>query len=174
MPLPSQLKISEQLAAMRQVLREWAEPRGGFCEIMQSQAKLWEHLLTAETEPRLLLICTGATLRLPNEPDCRREDRTFDVVIVRGSEGFKDTTGGGKYQPFTDSTEEIRDLLRRMVGISDEEELPSVRYRGWKPLPSIMPTPAANVFMNAVVLTVSTANDIPEVGDYVLAEVPTP
>lgn len=163
-----QLKISEQAKAIAETLGEWAVPRKGRVAVMANQRHLWEELsdpvsaADANIAPRVLVLYAGETLRLPDESDCRRVDRQWQVVVVRGH-GFKDPMSGGAVEPFTDSLESVRDIVRCMLGISDEEEVPSVRYKSMRPLPNIMKTDAANAFMDAMMLEFSTANDLAQV-----------
>lgn len=166
--LAQPVTISQQSVAIKTTLEGWATPRGGRVAVMANQRHLWEELIdlpqaAANQSPRIMVLCAGEDLRLPGEPDCHRVDRRWQVVLVKGRGFYKDPLSGNVAEPFTDSIEAIRDLVRTMIGISDEEEVPSVRYQGWKPLPSILPTREANAFADAVVLEFMTGNDIPQV-----------
>lgn len=166
--LAQPVTISQQSAALKLKLEEWAQPRGGRVAVMANQRHLWEELTdlpqaVASQAPRIMVLCAGADLLLPGEPDCHRETRRWQIVLVKGRGFYKDPMSGNVAEPFTDSIEAIRDLIRTMIGISDEEEVPSVRYQGWKPLPSILPTREANAFADAVVLEFVTGNDIPQI-----------
>jgi len=166
--LAQPVTISQQASALKLTLEGWAHPKGGRVAVMANQRHLWEELTdlsqaVASQSPRIMVLCAGADMRLPGEPDCHREDRRWQIVLVKGRGFYKDPMSGFTAEPFTDSIEAIRDLIRTMIGISDEEEVPSVRYQGWKPLPSILPTREANAFADAVVLEFMTANDIPQV-----------
>lgn len=163
--------ISQCANQIRLRLHEWAQPRGGRVEVMANQRHLWEALAdlpsAAEMSPRVLVLYAGESLLLPDQPDCRRVRRNWQVVVVRGR-GFKsvaehDPMSGGVYEPFTDSVETVRDLVRTMLNISDLEELPSVIYVGVRPLPSVLPTKEAGAFMDAMVVEFATHNDIPAV-----------
>lgn len=161
MALNALISISQQTAAIAEVLRLWAQPKGGVVAVMANQSHLWENLYIVSDAPRVLVMFSSATLRFPEEPDCRREDRVFQVIVVRGH-GFKDPLSGGSREPFTDSLEQVRDKVRAMLNISDEEEFPSLRYRSIRPLPNVMPTKEANAFADAMLLEFSTANDLPK------------
>lgn len=166
--LASPITISQQASSLKDKLTEWAQPRGGRVAVMANQRHLWEELAdlsqaAANQSPRIMVLCAGADLLMPGEPDCRREDRRWQIVLVKGRGFYKDPMSGNVAEPFTDSIEAIRDLIRSMLGISDTEEVPSVRYQGWKPLPSILPTREANAFADAVVLEFITSNDIPQI-----------
>jgi hypothetical protein len=166
--LQAPVTISQQASALKEKLTEWAQPKGGRVAVMANQRHLWEELTdlpqaVAAQSPRIMVLCAGADLLMPGEPDCRREDRRWQIVLVKGRGFYKDPMSGGPAEPFTDSVEAVRDLVRCMIGISDLEEVPSVRYQGWKPLPSILPTREANAFADAVVLEFITSNDIPQI-----------
>lgn len=166
--LPQPIKISAQQKAIKDVLEGFASPKGGQVDVMNNQRHLWENLASlpiaaANQAPRLMILCAGATLRLPEEPDCHREDRAWQIVLVKGRGFYKDGMSGGPIEPFADSIENVRDVMRAMIGISDDEELPSVRYQGWSPLSSILPTREANAFADAVVINFKTSNDIPPI-----------
>lgn len=166
MPLSQPVTTSEQATAIRDKIKEWADPRGGRCSIMQNQRHLWEELVdlpsAANLSPRVMVLCAGESLMLPDQPDCHRVDRMWQVIVIRGH-GFKDPMSGGVFQPFYDSVETIRDIVRTMIGISDYEGVPSVQYKGTKPLPSVLPTKEAGAFMDGVVIEFNTLNDIPMV-----------
>lgn len=166
--LAQSVTISQQSAALKEKLTEWAQPRGGRVTVMANQRHLWEEMTdlsqaAANQSPRIMVLCAGADLLLPGEPDCHRETRRWQIVLVKGRGFYKDPMGGNVAEPFTDSIESIRDAIRAMIGISDLEEVPSVQYNGWKPLPSILPTREANAFADAVVIEFVTYNDIPQI-----------
>lgn len=156
------MRIAEQLIAIKNKLGQWATTRGGSAEVVVNQQHLWEELLVVVNKPRILIWFSGAVPRLMEEPDCRREDRAFSVVVVRG-QGFVDPVSGGDQVPFVEQLELIRDEVRSMLGISDENEFPPVHYHGIKTMPSLLPNATANAFMDAMSLEFTTANDIPEI-----------
>lgn len=171
MPLANRIKISEQAALIAKRLTDWANPKGGRVAVAANQAHLWEMTrdLQSDGEPLLVVICAGATLRFPELPDSQREDRNWQVVMIKGRGFYTNPMqiappgAGAPLDAFTDSIEAIRDLVRTMLSISDEEEVPSVRYTGWTPLLSVMGGTMADVFADGVVINFRTANDIPEV-----------
>jgi transketolase C-terminal domain/subunit len=59
----------------------------------------------------------------------------------------------------TASIEAVRDLLRRITGVSGEV----IDYVSMKPLPGIAQPNMANVFLDGYVITFTTANDIPAI-----------
>lgn len=169
MPLPVPLTVSQQSAILKARLEEWAGPRGGKVTVMANQRHLWEALAElpdpSQVAPRVMVLFAGESLMLPDQPDCHRVERSWQVVVVRGR-GFKDLRdpmAGGVYEPFTDSLEAVRDLIRTTLSISDFEAVPNVLYKGMKPLPGILKTQEANAFMDGMVVEFSTLNDIGQV-----------
>jgi hypothetical protein len=169
--LPSPATISQAATLIADRLSQWAVPAGGKVEIMANQRHLWEALADLPTaaagSPRVMVLYNGESLLAPDEPDCHRVRRDWMVIVVRGY-GFKEVSertapGGGAYEPFTDSVERVRELIRTMTGISDLEETPNVIHTGIKPLPSALPTREASAFMDAMAVEFSTYNDIPAV-----------
>jgi len=162
--LPMPVTISQSAKLISDSLSAWAVPRGGRVSVMANQRHLWEELVdlpsAASLSPRIMVLYAGETLMLQDQPDCHRVIRNWQVVIVRGH-GFKDPQSGGGYEPFTDSLETIRDMIRCMLSVSDYEYVPSVQYKGMKPLPSILPTKEANAFADGTVIEFATYNDIP-------------
>jgi hypothetical protein len=168
MPLAIPITISDGAALIQARLAEWATARGGTVAIMANQRHLWEMLAdlgqyVATQAPRIAVMWSSDTLLRPSEPDCHRVERVWQVVVVKGRGFYKDGMSGGPAEPFTDSLEAVRDLVRTMLTISDLEELPSVVYRSSRPLPSILKTQEANAFADAMVLEFACHNDIPAV-----------
>jgi len=168
MPLVAPITISQGAALIQERLLEWVQPRGGTVQVMANERHLWEMLAdlsqyVASQAPRVAILWSDDTLLRQDEPDCRRVVRVWKVIVVKGRGFYKDPMSGGVLEPFTDSLEAVRDLLRTMLNISDLEEVPSVIYRSTRPLPSILKTPEANAFADASVVEIACHNDIPTV-----------
>lgn len=171
MPLATPVTIADISATLKTRLEEWAGPRGGQVAVMANQRHLWEALTSLpdplQLAPRLMILYAGETLMLPDQPDCHRVDRSWQVVVVRGR-GFadlRDPMSGGVKEPFTTSLEAVRDLIRTTDNISDFEAYPSVLYKGMKPLPGVLKSPEANAFMDGMIVEFNTVNDILAVTD---------
>ncbi len=165
--------IKENALLLKKQLESFALPRGGYVKIMANMSHLWEELYNkglVNSQPRILILCTGETARGEyaggERTALHRVDRNWNVVVMRGH-GFKNQVAGGAPmtnppptdpEAFYDDLETIRDGCRVLVGIS--EEYP-VNYKGIRPLPNVGPTPAANVFLDASVIEFDTAADIP-------------
>ena len=161
MPLATPITIADEQNLIAAQLRLWAQPKGGSVEIMANQAHLWEKLFVITDAPRILVMYAGEALLFPERPDCHRVRRDWQVIVVRGH-GFTDPMNAGP-EPFATSLESVRDQLRVLLNISDLEELPSVIYKGIRPLPNIMTTPTANAFADAMMIEFSTMNDVPQI-----------
>jgi hypothetical protein len=151
--------IKEQAGIIQQVMAEYTDPRGGYAKVLANQRHLWEELVDPNIEkPRVLIIYNGESSRggFNQANTLHRVDRQWMVVVVQ-SHGFKNMMTEG-VEPFYDSLETIRELLRGILNIS--EEFP-IDYKSIKPLPGVAQTNTANVFLDAFSIEFSTANDIP-------------
>lgn len=145
---------------------EYAQKRGGTVKVMESMHHLWEEILSASDEPRVLVCCTGETPRgsFAEQDLWCRVDRQWTIAVVRGH-GFRnlmpDEKGSpvGAVETLCTSVETVRDVVRAMVGLS--QEFP-VNYKGWKNLPAVGRPGTVNVFVAGATLEFSTANDIPQ------------
>lgn len=160
------LTVSDQQARLKGTLERYAQPRAGRVAVMANQRHLWEELAdpmqVGSVAPRIMILWAGEDMLNQSEPDCRRVERRWQVVVVRGH-GFKDPLDGGRNLPFCDTVEEIRETVRNMADISDYEYTPSVRYIGTKPLPNVMPGKEASAFLDAVVVEFATMNNLPAI-----------
>lgn len=153
-------KISDQAEIIRQVLAEYTDTRGGYSKVMANMAHLWEELFVVSEKPRCLVVYNGEDSRggFNQANTLHRVDRQWQVVVVRGH-GFKNLMSEGT-EPFYDSLETIREIIRKLLNIS--EEFP-IDYKAIKPLPNVGTGQTANVFMDAYLISFSTANDIPAI-----------
>jgi hypothetical protein len=161
--------VDMQATAIGQFLEtEYALQRGGKVLVMESMWHLWEEVLRAVDEPRILVVCTGETPRgsFAEQDLWHRVDRQWTVAVVRGH-GFRnlmvqseDGDPPKAIETLAKSIETVRDLVRTMLGIS--EEFP-VNYRGWKNLPAVARPGTANVFVAGATIEFSTANDLAEI-----------
>lgn len=149
------VKLSQQANAIQEVLTKWANPRGGVVVVTQHLKQMWEVIYDECDAPRLI-VCYGGEVDRGDWTN--RVDRTWLVAVCRGSRGFLSCSCDGSpakpkgdAEPFMDSLEEVRDLCRVMIGISEENPL---AYRSCKPIQT------ANVATDAYLVEFSTANDI--------------
>lgn len=148
---------------------QYCQPRGGVCEGLESTSKIWQEILESGDKPKVLVCCTGEKNRGPfSEQDLlRRVDRQWTLALVRG-EGFRDLLPQADGDPpnsvedLTTSIETVRDLVRRMTGVS--EEFP-INYKGWEQFDNIAKPNTANVFITGAWLHFSTANDLPGISE---------
>lgn len=165
MPLPAPVSISQAAQIIKEQLDDWAGAKGGSTKIIANVAHLWEELEVATDKPRVLICYTGEEARGDYERRgyLRRVDRQWQVVVVRGH-GFKNRVaeGAGNADAFYDVLEQIREKVRVILNIS--EEFP-IEYLGMEPLPNLGPSQKANVFLDAVSMRFTTANDIPAISN---------
>jgi hypothetical protein len=122
---------------------------------------LWMQASMANDRPRILICYNGEKSRgeFSVAAANHRVDRQWIVAVTRGR-GWNVKRGDSLYKtvgnadPFYDVIEEVRDLIRCMVGIS--EEFP-VDYKGMSPMSS------GNNALDSYAIEFSTANDEPAI-----------
>lgn len=160
MSLPAPLKISEQANAICSALNTWAQPRGAKAVVVSNLRDMWEIASQTSQSPSILVCFGGAVARgdYAHVSVWHREDREWLIAVTRGR-GFTSVRGDtlskqvGNAEPFYDSVESLRDLLRCMLGIS--EETPTPDYI------SIKPMAMGSMVLDGYLITIKTANDIP-------------
>jgi hypothetical protein len=159
MPLSVPPSISQQAAQIQQLLSPWAVAAGGSAEVVSNLQMMWNQATMDTQKPRLLIVYNGETIRgeFAVAAFNHRVDRQWIVAVTRGR-GWNANRGDSLYKtvgnadPFYDVIEEVRELIRSMIGIS--EEFP-VDYK------RISPMSSANKALDAYGIEFSTANDIP-------------
>lgn len=167
MSLATQITFTQELQLIADWLTLWATPKGGTVKVMAGMGHLWEEVwnMTLVNDPRVLVVGAGETARGgKNSNTTNRVDRRIVIVILRGH-GFVnavvDTDQG--VEPFLDTIEQLRDKVRVMLNISDEEEVPSVVYKGFSMLDSVSAPRPTQIFLDGARLEFTTGNDIPAI-----------
>jgi hypothetical protein len=151
--------IADQASAIRDWLGEWAVPMGGTAVVAFNYSDLWGQAAQSSQKPIIIICYMGESARggfdIANAT-CR-VDRSWAVMVKRGR-GFASTRGDTLTEtkavdPFYSHVEAVRDLLRRMLGIS--MELPTIDFKG------IRPASQGGMIMDAYLIEFTTANDIP-------------
>lgn len=162
------LTIGHVAAEIGEALENWATPKGGRVKVVVNLRHLWEEIYQVGDVPTVLVCYVGETPRgsFDEQDFWHRVDRQWSVVVMRGH-GFTrnlmpDKVGETTPEPFYDTVEQVRDLVRSMRSISSD---PLVNYKGMAPLPGVAVPGQANVFLDSYELKFSTANDIPEIQD---------
>lgn len=163
--LTKPLTIDQQAEILATHLDErYAGQRGGSVKVAESMWHLWEDLLSASNEPRIVVVCTGETPRgsFAEQDMWATVDRQWSVAIVRGH-GFRNLEPGEEGDPpgvetLNSGIEAVREFVREVNTVS--EEFP-INYKGWEPLPAVARPGTANVFTAGAVLRFSTCNFIP-------------
>lgn len=175
-PVPGQydglgiMTIQWQCQMIQSWLNAWASARGGVASVVANTKHLWEKLLVADQQPRIVIVSNGEIARGGSNQanTMHRVDRQWIVAVIRGH-GFNDELdqGVGKagtpgyVDPFYRHCQVVRDLCRVLINITEE---PPIDYKGMEPIPSIAPYGAAgNVFIDGMAIRFSTANDIPAI-----------
>ena len=151
--------ISQIAVVLQDALETWAQPRGGIAVVASNVRDMWETAFKASDKPRIFIVYAGETIRgdFPEAAALHRVDREWQVAITRGR-GF--TTPRGKMltdtvqnaEPFYDSVETVRDIIRSIIGISEETP---VDFK------SIEPMNMGNKIIDGYLINFSTANDLP-------------
>lgn len=160
--LPAPPSISNQAGQIQAVLDGWAAPKGGSAQVASNLTDKWLQSYQSSQKPLILITYTGEQSRGDFSVANRnhRVDRSWSVLIKRGR-GFSANRGDslnktvGSIEPFYDSVEAIRELLRCMVGIS--EEIP-IDYKSIRPIGQ-----SGGEIIDSYVIEFSTANDIPAI-----------
>lgn len=155
------MTISQQAAAIQQVLQQWAEPKGGVASVVFDTYDMWETASKSSQKPRLLICYSGEELRgdFSVASVLHRVDRKWQVAVTRGR-GFTVNRGdtliapNQNAEPFYDSLEGVRDLIRSMTGISEENPLD---YR------SVTPMQSGDLIIDGYIVEFTTATDIPPI-----------
>lgn len=146
-------------------LSEQTSASGATVDVLANQRHLWEVIfaMTADSAPKILICFDGETSRgsfnLRNT--LHRVDRQWVVVVMQGH-GFdhgQNEPKNGRATAFYDDCEAVRQLVRRLKSLSEEE----VDYVSMKPLPGVAQPNMANIFLDGYVLTFTTAQDIPAI-----------
>ena len=169
MSLSVPITIATEAVLIRDALLAYAQPRGATVDVVAHQAQLWQVVAdqTVQSTPKLVLCYDGETTRgtFATQDDLHRVDRKWIVVVMRGNGWANPLIEAGAEQgqviePFYDTVEAIRDLLRCLLTISDEV-FPN--YTGISSLPGLGPSQTANAFLAGYKISFTTANDIGQV-----------
>ena len=161
MALPTPISISEQADQIRELLSPFAVKYGGSAEVVSNLKMMWTTVSMANDRPRIIIVYNGETIRgefAAAAFNCR-VDRQWIVAVTRGR-GWNINRGDSLYKtagnadPLYTVVETVRDLIRSMLGIS--EELPLDYKR-------ISPMTSANENLDSYAIEFSTANDVPAI-----------
>jgi len=153
-------QISYQANIIANQLNVWAQARGGTAVVVSNLRDLWQQASQSSQKPIIYVCYMGENPRgsFQLASATHRVDRQWTVCIKRGR-GFTAVRGDTLSQtkgvdPFYDNAEEARDLIRVLLGISEEFPLD---YKGMKPMQ------IGGQIIDAYLIEFSTANDLPEV-----------
>lgn len=157
------MTIADQLLLIRAGLYQWATALGGMAQICSDMHHMWMQAWVKSDTPRLLICYVGEDIRGPFSiaAATHRVDRTFNVMITRGR-GFNPARGDslvqtvGDAEPLFKLVEEVRELIRTMGGISEENPVDFKNVRSF---------PLGEVIIDAYVIEFSVATDLPALAD---------
>jgi hypothetical protein len=153
------IRISDQATILQSVLADWATQKGGSATVVSNLRDLWEQSTLQSQVPRILICFNGCRSRgaFSVANALHREDRDWIVAVTRGR-GFNAVRGDSlnkpvqNAEPFYDSVETVRDIIRGIQNLS--AEAPTVDYKG------ISPMQMGNLVVDGYQISFSTANDI--------------
>ena len=153
-------------ASLLAQIKPWVQARGGTVDYVHNLQHLWEKVYDVQTEdiPRIYICWNGATAIGGDEMSntLHLKNNHWIAVIMRGH-GFKNLVMDGigqagtpgSIEPFADSVEQVENLILTTQNIT---EMPPVTWEATQPMPSLGPTPSANVFLDGYQILFSTAN----------------
>jgi hypothetical protein len=153
------MTVTDQIESLRQVLDDWADPRGGSAIPVSNMKELWNQAMMSSQKPRILICYMGEKTRGPFglAAIMGRLDQQWAVAVTRGR-GFAATRGEsltktvGNMDPFLLAVEQVRDLIRNINGVSMEQP---VDYKAIKPMQM------GQLVIDGYLIEFSTANDLP-------------
>jgi hypothetical protein len=168
--------VANEAIVIRDWLKLWADKRGGTVKILISIAHLWEEIYSVQfqDQARILICYNGEIARggFNQANTLHRVDRQWKVVVLRGTQGFKNlaaegvgqTGTPGSIDPFYDDVETIRDLIRVLDETITNE--PPVDFKSISALPLVGNVgQAGNIFLAAYSIEFSTAQDLQAITD---------
>lgn len=152
------MSVANQANYLRDLIEAWTQPRGGAAGVASNLRDMWQQASQASQKPIVLICLTGERVRGPfgTAAVCHRVDRQWTVAVVRGR-GFNYVRGDsltdtvGPCEPFYDSVEAVRDIIRGASAMS--AEFP-VDYKG------IRPMQMGSLIIDGYLIEFSTAHDL--------------
>ena len=147
-------QISEQLEFIKDTIVEYVQGRGGAAAITANVQDLWLQSSQQSLTPTIFVCYDGedAWGDFNTRAKTHRVKRNF-IVRVKKGRGF--TADRGKtFLDFADVLEDVRDLIRSMQGITEDQ---AVDYAGMKPVR------LGNTPTDCEDITFSTMNDLPTI-----------
>lgn len=155
------MSIAYQATTLKDLLDAWAQPKGGVAKVASNLKELWAQASQSSQKPIVLICFNGEQVRGPfaTGAACHRVDRQWVVAVVRGR-GFAPVRGNtltesvGNVDPFYQSVEEVRDLIRNARELTAE---PPIDFKAVKPMQM------GALIIDGYLIEFSTAVDIPQV-----------
>lgn len=152
--------ISSQAGQITFYLNEWASQNGGIAVTTSNLRDMWSQATQASDRPTIYTCYMGETARGGDFSRwVHRVDRSWATLVKRGR-GFNANRGDSLTQtvgnaiPFYDVVEIIRDKIRAILSISEEDLVEFSSIRPWQ---------LGNQILDAYLIEYKTANDLPTI-----------
>lgn len=160
MALPYPITVSQNAALIQTELQNWVASYGGTAEIVSNLRDMWNQASISSDTPRILICYNGEVARgsFGHISPWHRVDRSWTIAVTKGR-GYYLNRGEGLYDassaemPLFDVVETVRDIVRFMTTISEENPTPDYR--------NIRPMQLGNLVVDGYIIEITTANDIP-------------
>lgn len=160
MALPSPITISQEARLLKDELDTYAQQYGGTAEVVSNLKDLWANVHINSQSPRILIVYAGEVARgsFSQIEPWHRVDREWHIAVTKGR-GWYTQRGDHLFnheqeeKPLYDVVEEIRDAVRWMTTISEENPGPDFR--------KIEPMSYGAMAVDGYLIKITTANDTP-------------
>ncbi len=154
MPVNVQTQVQAQLEWMKDYLLGWVQDNGGDCVIVSNLLDLWEASSQSSQKPLVFLCWAGEESwgAFETRAVTHRVKREWMVRVKQGR-GYKSVRGDTVLQ-FSTVVEHIRDMIRAMLGVSEDE---GVDYTSTKLVR------LGDQVMDCYDIVFSTQNDMPPI-----------
>ena len=165
-------QISAQANYIAQVLNDYAKDNGGQCQVVSNMRDMWNQASQNSQIPMIYVTWTGESPWSSSKNLAaltHRVSRDWTVGIKRGR-GFTAVRGDTLSKttstiPFFDVVEDVRDIIRSQLGISEDLGQDDIRAKEWQ---------LGNVIMDGKLITFTTKNDLPPIQNTIDAEITLP
>ena len=150
----SQHQISAQLEFIKDALVRYVQKNGGAAAITANVQDLWLQSSQNNQTPTIFVCYDGEDPwgDFNTRANTHRVKRNFIVRVKKGRGWTADR--GQTFLQFSDVLEDVRDLLRSMLGITEDQ---AIDYSGMKPVR------LGNTTIDCEDITFSTMNDLPTI-----------
>ncbi|MDE2097602.1 MAG: hypothetical protein KGL39_10175 [Patescibacteria group bacterium] len=161
MPVDVLHQISAQANFIQSVLYDYASSNGGDCQVVSNMKDMWMQANQSSQKPTIYITWIGESPWSSNaniSAVTHRVSRDWKVGIKRGR-GFQPIRGTTLSKttsviPFFDVVEDVRDLIRSELGISEDAGIDDVKVSEWQ---------LGGLVMDGKLISFTTKNDLPTI-----------